>query len=221
MAVLSAKEQRERAVRNQVNLVRAAALGPAQPLPRKTIVMNQRVRRCYRVTGCYCAVTDAVTTATALTPRVPAVTPRVTPRPMLPLCNSGPCYHPCLCNPWTCHTFTASASQLVPILLLGCAPHIAITAAKARRGTVDKPSIENIPDMNTVAKESAAAATRSQGYLETLMAGAARIDLEGNQVGKVTASDEEDAKRKIAKAARRVAAKADRKAASQAAAKSR
>src|SRR6516225_11862251 len=40
------------------------------------------------VTGCYFAVTDAVTTATALTPRVPAVTPRVTPRPMLPLCNS-------------------------------------------------------------------------------------------------------------------------------------
>ena len=73
--------------------------------------------------------------------------------------------------------------------------------------------------MNTVAKESAA--TRSQGYLETRIAGAARIDLEGNQVGTVTASDEEDAKRKIAKAARRVAAKADRKAASQAAAKSR
>ena len=71
--------------------------------------------------------------------------------------------------------------------------------------------------MNTVAKESAA--TRSQGHLETLMAGVARIDLEGNQVGAVTASDEEDAKRKIAKAARRVTAKADRKAASQAAAK--
>jgi len=34
------------------------------------------------------------------------------------------------------------------------------------------------------------------------MAGAARIDLEGNQVGTVTASDEEDAKRKIAKAVR-------------------
>ena len=53
------------------------------------------------------------------------------------------------------------------------------------------------------------------------MAGAARIDLEGNQVGTVTASDEEDAKRKIAKAARRAAAKAieDRKAVSQPAAK--
>jgi sRNA-binding protein len=38
--------------------------------------------------------------------------------------------------------------------------------------------------------------TRSQGYLETLKAGAPRIDLEGNQVGTVTASDEEDAKRK-------------------------
>ena len=63
--------------------------------------------------------------------------------------------------------------------------------------------------------------TRSPGYLETLEAGAARIDLEGNQVGTVTASDEEDAKRKIAKAARRAAAKTieDRKAASQPAAK--
>jgi ProP effector len=63
--------------------------------------------------------------------------------------------------------------------------------------------------------------TRSLGYLETLEAGAARIDLEGNQVGTVTASDEEDAKRKIAKAARRAAAKTieDRKAASQPAAK--
>jgi len=62
--------------------------------------------------------------------------------------------------------------------------------------------------------------TRSPGYLETLEAGAARIDLEGNQVGTVTASDEEDAKRKIAKAARRVAAKAieDRKAGGQPAA---
>jgi ProP effector len=48
--------------------------------------------------------------------------------------------------------------------------------------------------------------TRSQGYLETLKAGTARIDLEGNQVGTVTASDEEDAKRKIAKAARRAGA---------------
>jgi sRNA-binding protein len=47
------------------------------------------------------------------------------------------------------------------------------------------------------------------------MAGAARMDLEGNQVGTLTASDDEDARRKIAKAARRVAAKTDRKAASQ------
>jgi len=63
--------------------------------------------------------------------------------------------------------------------------------------------------------------TRSLGYLETLEAGAARIDLEGNQVGTVTALDEEDAKRKIAKAARRAAAKTieDSKAASQPAAK--
>jgi ProP effector len=55
--------------------------------------------------------------------------------------------------------------------------------------------------------------TRSVGYLETLKAGAARIDLEGNPVGTVTAADEADAKRKIAKAARRAAAKAieDRK----------
>jgi sRNA-binding protein len=45
-------------------------------------------------------------------------------------------------------------------------------------------------------------------YLETLKAGAARIDLEGNPVGAVTAADEEDAKRKIAKLARRAAAKA-------------
>ena len=35
--------------------------------------------------------------------------------------------------------------------------------------------------------------TRSLGYLETLTAGAARIDLEGNPVGSVTAADEEDA----------------------------
>ena len=45
--------------------------------------------------------------------------------------------------------------------------------------------------------------TRSLGYLETLTVGAARIDLEGNPVGTVTAADEEDAKRKIAKAAKR------------------
>jgi sRNA-binding protein len=63
--------------------------------------------------------------------------------------------------------------------------------------------------------------TRSLGYLETLKAGAARIDLEGDPVGTVTAADEEDAKRKIAKAARRAAAKAieDCKAAGQPAAK--
>ena len=63
--------------------------------------------------------------------------------------------------------------------------------------------------------------TRSLGYLETLKAGAARIDLEGNPVGTVTDADEEDAKRKIAKAARRAATKAieDRKAAGQPATK--
>jgi sRNA-binding protein len=57
--------------------------------------------------------------------------------------------------------------------------------------------------------------------LETLKAGAARIDLEGNPVGTVTDADEEDAKRKIAKAARRAATKAieDRKAAGQPATK--
>jgi sRNA-binding protein len=38
--------------------------------------------------------------------------------------------------------------------------------------------------------------------LETLKAGAARIDLDGNPVGTVMAADEEDAKRKIAKACR-------------------
>jgi ProP effector len=63
--------------------------------------------------------------------------------------------------------------------------------------------------------------TRSLGYLETLKAGSARIDLEGNPVGTVTEADEEDAKRKIAKAARRAAAKAaeERKPAGQPAAK--
>jgi sRNA-binding protein len=50
--------------------------------------------------------------------------------------------------------------------------------------------------------------TRSLGYLEMLKAGTARIDLEGNPVGTVTAADEEDAQRKIAKAARHAAAKA-------------
>ena len=63
--------------------------------------------------------------------------------------------------------------------------------------------------------------TRSLGYLETLKAGSARVDLEGNPVGTVTAADEEDAKRKIAKAVKRAAAKAieDRKEAGQPAAK--
>jgi ProP effector len=50
--------------------------------------------------------------------------------------------------------------------------------------------------------------TRSVGYLETLKAGTPRIDLEGNPVGTVTDADEEDAKRKIAEAARRAASKA-------------
>lgn len=50
--------------------------------------------------------------------------------------------------------------------------------------------------------------TRSVGYLETLKAGAVRIDLEGNPVGTVTDADEENAKRKIAKAARRAEVKA-------------
>jgi ProP effector len=49
--------------------------------------------------------------------------------------------------------------------------------------------------------------TRSLGYLETRKAGSARIDLEGNPVGTVTDADEEDAKQKVAKAARRAAAK--------------
>ena len=63
--------------------------------------------------------------------------------------------------------------------------------------------------------------TRSVGYLKTLKAGAVRIDLEGHPVGTVTAADEEDAKRKIAKAVKRAAAKAieDRKEAGQPAAK--
>ena len=62
--------------------------------------------------------------------------------------------------------------------------------------------------------------TRSVGYLKTLKAGAVRIDLEGNPVGTVTAADEADAERQIAKAARRAAAKAieERKAAGQPAA---
>jgi sRNA-binding protein len=52
--------------------------------------------------------------------------------------------------------------------------------------------------------------------LETLKAGSARIDLEGNPVGAVTDADEEDAKRKIAKAAKAIE---DRNAAGQSAAK--
>src|ERR1700757_1875355 len=50
--------------------------------------------------------------------------------------------------------------------------------------------------------------TRSLGYLETLKAGSARIDLEGNPVGTVTDADEEDAKRKIAKATKGAGAQA-------------
>jgi sRNA-binding protein len=50
--------------------------------------------------------------------------------------------------------------------------------------------------------------TRSVGYLEALTAGTPRIDLEGNVAGEVTATDEEDAKRKIGKEAGRAAAKA-------------
>ena len=46
----------------------------------------------------------------------------------------------------------------------------------------------------------------SVAYLETLKAGAARIDLEGNPVGAVTTADEEHAKRKIAKAGGQLAA---------------
>src|SRR5262252_7139948 len=48
--------------------------------------------------------------------------------------------------------------------------------------------------------------TRSVGYLKTLKAGAARIDLEGNPVGAVTTADEEHAKRKLAKAGGQLAA---------------
>jgi ProP effector len=59
--------------------------------------------------------------------------------------------------------------------------------------------------------------TRSLGYLETIRTGSARVDLEGNPVDTVTDADEEDAKRKIAKAAKRAAARAidDRNAAGQ------
>ena len=50
--------------------------------------------------------------------------------------------------------------------------------------------------------------TQCPEYWSTLTAGTPRIDLEGNVAGEVTATDEEDAKRKIAKGARRAAAKA-------------
>src|SRR5215471_868029 len=49
---------------------------------------------------------------------------------------------------------------------------------------------------------------QSPEYWSTLTAGAPRIDLAGNVAGEVTAADEEDAKRKTAKEARRVAAEA-------------
>ena len=63
--------------------------------------------------------------------------------------------------------------------------------------------------------------TQSPEYSSTLTAGAPRIDLAGNVAGEVTAADEEDAKRKIAKEARRAAAEAieDRKVAGEPAAK--
>ena len=59
--------------------------------------------------------------------------------------------------------------------------------------------------------------TQSPEYWSTLTAGTPRIDLAGNVAGEVTAVDEEDAKRKIAKGAKRVAAEAieDRSAADQ------
>jgi ProP effector len=50
--------------------------------------------------------------------------------------------------------------------------------------------------------------TQCSEYWSTLTAGAPRIDMEGNVAGEVTATDEADAKRKIAKAAARAAAKA-------------
>jgi len=56
--------------------------------------------------------------------------------------------------------------------------------------------------------------TQSPEYWSTLTAGTPRIDLAGNVAGEVTAADEEDARRKIAKGARRVATE-DRSAAGQ------
>jgi ProP effector len=49
--------------------------------------------------------------------------------------------------------------------------------------------------------------TQSPKYWLALTGGTPRIDLEGNLAGQVTAADEEDAKRKIAKEAKRTAAK--------------
>ena len=54
--------------------------------------------------------------------------------------------------------------------------------------------------------------TQSPKYWLALTAGTPRIDLAGNVAGQVTAADEEDAKRKIAKEARRAAAGAIRRA---------
>jgi len=56
--------------------------------------------------------------------------------------------------------------------------------------------------------------TQSPEYWSTLTAGTPRIDLAGNVAGEVTAADEEDARRKNAKGARRVAIE-DRSAAGQ------
>jgi len=50
--------------------------------------------------------------------------------------------------------------------------------------------------------------TQSPKYWLALTAGTPRIDLTGNVAGQVTAADEEDAKRKIAKEARRAMAEA-------------
>ena len=63
--------------------------------------------------------------------------------------------------------------------------------------------------------------TQSPKYWLALTAGTPRIDLAGNVAGQVTAADEEDAKRKIAKEARRAAAEAieDRKVVGEPAAK--
>ena len=52
--------------------------------------------------------------------------------------------------------------------------------------------------------------TQSPEYWSTLTVGTPRIDLAGNVAGEVSAADEEDAKRKIAKEARRATAEAIR-----------